>query len=425
MIPILTALHVLVAVIFALGIRLGVISVLIASGCLAAGLALNRRGGKFAYFVSLGYSGILVILGAALAGLSAWGAVRSGNSELTTFIAGFLIVFFGGLTARNIYGKASTATQKKHHGLPSELEMGKGVDAILNKDYVTAFHILKPLATQGHAEAQTRLGGMYANGMGVPQDYKEAVNWYRQAAAQGHPFGQTLLGVMYALGQGVPLDHETAVEWYRLAAQQGDATGQTCLGTMYANGLGVPQNYEEAVTWHRLAAAQGNSHAQTNLGVMYAKGEGVPESHVAAYALLNLSSSSSVDNDADNLRDADNLLARLAERMSAREIKVAQDLARKMANPGNLLVALDQYFANDAAQEQMQSLLEKRETLLAEAESPMPVFTAAEAADFDYLRGAQREVYAANPEARVLSRLLAETRASLFATDNSETKGKK
>ena len=40
-------------------------------------------------------------------------------------------------------------------------------------------------AKKGDAEAQTTLGGMYADGQGVAKDYKQAVKWYRKSAEQG------------------------------------------------------------------------------------------------------------------------------------------------------------------------------------------------------------------------------------------------
>ena len=52
-------------------------------------------------------------------------------------------------------------------------------------DYVTEFRLLRPLALQGNAEAQTALGLIYDAGRGVAQDYVEAVKWYRCAADQG------------------------------------------------------------------------------------------------------------------------------------------------------------------------------------------------------------------------------------------------
>ena len=106
-------------------------------------------------------------------------------------------------------------------------------------DYATAQSLLRPLATQGDAWAQTSLGFMYLNGQGVPRDDKEAIRWYRLAAAQGYALAQYNLGVMYNNGQGVPQDDKEAVRWYRLAAAQGNAEAQYNLGLMYATGRGV------------------------------------------------------------------------------------------------------------------------------------------------------------------------------------------
>lgn len=50
----------------------------------------------------------------------------------------------------------------------------------------TALRELRPLAEQGNAGAQNRLGIMYEKGQGVPQDHAAAVKWYRKAAAQGY-----------------------------------------------------------------------------------------------------------------------------------------------------------------------------------------------------------------------------------------------
>ncbi|MBQ9420088.1 MAG: SEL1-like repeat protein, partial [Synergistaceae bacterium] len=41
-------------------------------------------------------------------------------------------------------------------------------------------------AAQGHAEAQYRLGMMYKNGEGVPQDQEKATKLFEKAAAQGN-----------------------------------------------------------------------------------------------------------------------------------------------------------------------------------------------------------------------------------------------
>ena len=85
----------------------------------------------------------------------------------------------------------------------------------------TEFETTKQLAEAENAPAQVKLGLMYTNGEGVPENYAEAVKWYRKAALQGYPNGQYILGSMYYKGQGVTLDFVQAYNWWNLAAAQG------------------------------------------------------------------------------------------------------------------------------------------------------------------------------------------------------------
>jgi len=135
----------------------------------------------------------------------------------------------------------------------------------------------KTKAERGDADAQTKLGQMYAQGEGVPKDSIEAVKWYRKAADQGNSDAQRSFGWMCANGEGVPKDSTEGAKWVRKAADQGNAKAQSLLGLMYANGDGVPKDNVEAVKWYRKAADQGNSDAQFSLGAMYANGDGVPK----------------------------------------------------------------------------------------------------------------------------------------------------
>ena len=68
-------------------------------------------------------------------------------------------------------------------------------------------------------DAQSKLGAMYANGWGVPQDYAQAVVWYRQAGERGNAAAQSNLGLMYEHGQGVPQDYVSAHMWLNLAGR--------------------------------------------------------------------------------------------------------------------------------------------------------------------------------------------------------------
>jgi hypothetical protein len=70
-------------------------------------------------------------------------------------------------------------------------------------DYATAVRLFRPLADQGDAAAQQRLGLMYEGGLGVPEDYAVAAMWFRRAAGQGLKTAQWDLGLMYETGSGV------------------------------------------------------------------------------------------------------------------------------------------------------------------------------------------------------------------------------
>src|SRR5262249_8326438 len=72
-----------------------------------------------------------------------------------------------------------------------------GLDAYRRGDYATAMRRWRPLADKGNADAQSRLGFMYQNGRGVPQNDAAAVSLYRKAADQGHAPAQVNLGFMY------------------------------------------------------------------------------------------------------------------------------------------------------------------------------------------------------------------------------------
>ena len=156
------------------------------------------------------------------------------------------------------------------------------LNAATNAQDKPALQLIRPLAEQGDANAQTTLGTSYANGQGVQQDYTEALKWYRKAADHGDAAAQNNLGVMYFRGHGVTQDYVEALKWFRKAAEQGLADAQTVLGASYAEGQGVSQDYTEAVKWYRKAADQGYGMAQINLGVMYDKGQGMPQDYTEA-----------------------------------------------------------------------------------------------------------------------------------------------
>lgn len=158
------------------------------------------------------------------------------------------------------------------------------------------------------------------------QDFEAAMKFYKLAAAENHSVAQFRIGLMYYEGQGVPQNYLEAVKWYKLAASQGHPGAQFNLGVMYTLGRGIPQNYSESeveseiVKLYKLSASQGLEAAQLNLGILYALGVGVPQSNVEAHMWINIAASKG-SLEASKARDE------LSKRMTKKQIAEAQKLA--------------------------------------------------------------------------------------------------
>ena len=114
----------------------------------------------------------------------------------------------------------------------------------------------------------------------------------------------------------------------------------SALGFKYANGDGVAQDYKKSVLWYRKAAEQGNTAAQNNLGVFYENGQGVSKNQVAAYALYHRANENQpTESRGNNCRSA-------AEKLTPAEIKAGVGLSQAMADPAQMLKALDQYLSS-------------------------------------------------------------------------------
>ena len=123
---------------------------------------------------------------------------------------------------------------------------------------------LFPRARQGDADAQFRLGEMWAAGKGGSRSRSAAFKYYRDAAQQGHVEAQFRVGNMYKYGAAVS-DEDEAVKWCQKAAEQGHAEAQHTLGQMCEDDF----RDQEAFQWYHQAAEQGHAEAQYRLGEIY------------------------------------------------------------------------------------------------------------------------------------------------------------
>jgi len=100
--------------------------------------------------------------------------------------------------------------------------LAEGLAAFEAEDYIKAFDLLKPMAEQGHAEAQCILANMCHLGLGREGNDPEAVEWYRRASEQGYGVATNNLAGIFLQGQcGVVPDRVEAERLYHRAREQG------------------------------------------------------------------------------------------------------------------------------------------------------------------------------------------------------------
>jgi TPR repeat protein len=161
-------------------------------------------------------------------------------------------------------------------------------------DYARALEKLTPLAEQGNAVAQVKLGIIYSRAEGVPRDDAAALRWLTRAAEQGEPEAQFELGVMYRDGLGTPTDGKLAMQWFQRAAERGVPHAFNALGELYLGHPEIPQDYAAALVWFLRGAQLDDADCLYNIGIRYALGQGVEQDEIEAYKWLDLATNISI-----------------------------------------------------------------------------------------------------------------------------------
>ena len=134
----------------------------------------------------------------------------------------------------------------------------RGREAFRNGDYRAAVRYLEPLANGGDPRAQSILGTMFAEGLGVRRSIDKARSLLEQAAAShSDSEAEFYLAKTYDLSPGSTLDFEKAAALYRRSAEKGHPGSQARLASMHLFGHGVPQDRIQACMWASLVAATG------------------------------------------------------------------------------------------------------------------------------------------------------------------------
>lgn len=164
------------------------------------------------------------------------------------------------------------------------------------------FSALQYAAEQGGTAAQWKLGRMYADGKGVPQDDMRAFKYFSNIAnahadePPGGPQAHIVANAFVALGRyyltGIPnsdikSDSIRARQMFAYAASYfGDADAQFELGRLYLDGN--PADVHEAARWFLLAATKGQCRAEAALGDILFRGQYVPRQAARGLMWLTL-----------------------------------------------------------------------------------------------------------------------------------------
>jgi len=120
-------------------------------------------------------------------------------------------------------------------------------------------------------------------------DFESAMKWYLKAAKSKHPHPGAMyrIGMLYLEGKGVPQNTETAIKWLELGAKGGAGWASEALTDLYRSGKATKKNTARALELLNKEAERGSHEAHRDLGLMYYYGEEVARDFTLAYKHLS------------------------------------------------------------------------------------------------------------------------------------------
>lgn len=283
-------------------------------------------------------------------------------------------------------------------------------------DYGTALGVWQPLAEQGDADAQNKLGEIYERGLGGRPDYAMAAVWYRRAAEQGLTRAQINLGFLYEKGLGVDKDLKLALQWYRKASRLPDAVAlETGQGQRPA---ATPQQQTELAALRRELENSREELEQARRELRKREQELRRERDRGPAAQEPRPSQGSATPDADTRRklaDQDRELARRQEQIQTLEARARQQQERLLSLETEGASLKEQLTLVRAQSDQTQQDLRRYQQLANESESQL----ARTRADLQAL--ANRQGRSDTPQLQALQQRLNQREQALREQDQTVT----
>ncbi|MBI3444592.1 MAG: SEL1-like repeat protein [Magnetospirillum sp.] len=152
----------------------------------------------------------------------------------------------------------------------------EGLTAYQRRDWANAQKEFRPLAEQGNAAAQARLGHMLFEGLGGPRDDVQALKLLNAAAIAGDPIAQHWLASAYFLGRAVPKDVGLALVWFGRAADKDQPESIHALAEIHFNGIGVNRDESKGIEFFTRAANLGWAASRERLAQFNWDGRAMP-----------------------------------------------------------------------------------------------------------------------------------------------------
>ena len=158
-------------------------------------------------------------------------------------------------TRHMLYGRQEAMMQSSNRFLQMAVIVGTGLCFALpaasqgvSPPGTSEIEALAEDAKKGDKVAQRKLGSLYFDGRGVPQDPQIAAGLFQEAADNGDAAAKNNLGLMYLDGQGVEKDPQMAVELFPPGRFPERYEGAVQLGPQLRDRTGCPRR---ATKWRR------------------------------------------------------------------------------------------------------------------------------------------------------------------------------
>jgi len=177
------------------------------------------------------------------------GSSRAGASAI--LLVALLVILLTKLPAFSLETKSSDI---------ADLEQAR--EAAKRGQYVECYNGICRVADHGHPQAQSILGQMYEDGIGVEKNIGKAIKYYEMAASKGIPEAENRLGHILYRGKETKRNPQQACKWLTKAARHNVPEAQNTLGHMYLTGDGVEKDLKAASLWLHKAANNGIKEAE-------------------------------------------------------------------------------------------------------------------------------------------------------------------